>query len=153
MTNDRAVKWAGMLMVIVSGVLIVVTLYVLASNTWFLLTSESAEGEVISTQNQQDSASNDSSPVPPRYGLVRYRDASGTEHVFSEDIGGESPLYEKGEQVTVLYHLADPENARIRDFMAMYLGPALLLPFAAVFWFIGMLVRATLEKPAPRESD
>ena len=152
MTNDRAVKWAGMLMVAVSAVLIAATLYVLASITWFLLSSESAQGEVIGLP-QQGMVTNEDTRPPPRHGLVLYRDAAGMEHIFSEDIGGESPLYEKGEQVTVLYHPEEPENARIRDFMAMYLGPALLLPFAAVFWFIGMLIRATLEKPAPRETN
>ena len=152
MTNDRAVKWAGLLMVVVSAILIASTLYVLTSNTWLLLTSESTEGEVIGTP-QQNPGYEFSVSLPARHGLVRYQDAAGTEHVFSEDIGGENPIYEKGAQVTVLYHPEEPENARIRDFMAMYLGPALLLPFAAVFWFIGMLIRATLEKPAPRETN
>ncbi len=40
----------------------------------------------------------------------------------------------------------------IRDFKSMYVGPLLLLPFGAVFWFIGMLVKAFAEAPPSKRN-
>jgi len=83
---------------------------------------------------------------------VVFKDSSGEEAFFSTDVGGESELYSKGERVTVLYKPQDLKSAKIRDFKSMYLGPLMLLPFGAVFWFLGVLVKALAEAPPSKKN-
>ena len=152
MNNNKAIKFAGILMIIVGFGMVVAAVYFFAYNTWFWISAESAEGEVVGWEDMETRPG----PIPvgekrAKSSLVLFENSAGEEIFFSTDVGSEPGLHSKGEKVIVLYNDQDPQKAMIRDFKSMYLGPLLLLPFGAVFGFIGVLVKAFAEGPPPKK--
>jgi hypothetical protein len=158
--HDIAIRLAGIAMITLGGGMLAASIFFLSYNTWFLLTAETAEGEVVGWEYMENrdplgtSWGNDMQMrairmhnVQSKSSLVRFRDWSGKEVFFAADVGSESGLHDKGERVTVLYRADDPGNAKIREFKALYLGPLLLIPFGVVFGFLGMLAKAFGEGP------
>ncbi len=153
MNNSMAVKMSGILMIVVGIALVMVATFFLFYNTWFWVTADSTEGEVVGWEHMETRLGSKSIwEKRAKSSLVLFRDSTGKEIFFTTDVGGEVPLYSKGEKITVLYKQRDPDNAKIRDFKSMYLGPMLLFPFGLVFGFIGMLVQAMGESSPRRKA-
>ncbi len=132
-------------------------MYFLVYNTWFWITAESAEGTVVGWDYMEvRPGGRKIGEERTKDSLIMFKDSSGDEIFFSTDVGSRSGLYTKGEKVTVLYKKQDQQNAMVRDFKSMYLGPLMLLPFGAVFGVVGVLVKsicggATIEKEPKAE--
>ncbi len=140
-------------MMIVGIGMLAAAIIFLVYNTFFWITAESVEGEVVGWDYMKTRPGQLKMGVDrTKNSLVKFKDSSGEEIFFSTDVGSSSGLYAKGEKVTVLYKKEDRQNAMIRDFKSMYVGPLLLLPFGAVFWFIGMLVKAFAEAPPSKRN-
>ena len=67
------------------------------------------------------------------YPVVRYSLAQGGFSAFTSSVGG-TQSYDIGEEVTVIYDPADPENAAIKSFKVLYLA-AILTGFLGLVCF------------------
>jgi len=134
----------------------------LAGSAWFLVSrtvfwigAESAVGTVIGWE-QMKNTSNTGRRLQSGHAYaaaVTFVAADGEEHQFVADWGSESRPYERGEQVTVLYDPDEPGRVMIRGFVAMYLGPLLLLPMAAAFWVVALLLEFLGDSDKKRRGD
>ncbi|MCB1906704.1 MAG: hypothetical protein KDH15_04985 [Rhodocyclaceae bacterium] len=107
------------------------SLFVIASRAGFWITADSATGTVVGWRQMSSSSATrgrlDSDRA--RAAAMRFEPADGTPRLPVADWGSGAPPYEIGEQVTELYDPGDPQDAMIRGFVSLYLGP-LLLPLA-----------------------
>lgn len=89
-----------------------------ASNLMFQMRAETATGSVIELETLKDEAGEVRVPVQYTV-LVRFTDGAGNTHEFTDP----RPLSDPpavGEDVPVLYAVAEPEQARIREYLVMY---------------------------------
>ncbi len=89
-----------------------------AGNLLFQLRAEAATGSVVELETLKDEAGQVRVPVQYTV-LVRFTDGSGNTHEFTDP----RPLSDPpavGEDVPVLYAVADPGQARIREYLVMY---------------------------------
>ena len=116
----------------------------LATNTVFWIRADSVEGRIIGHE-YMERAPGQRLPrfegVPARATVVSFRTRAGQEIVFATDWGSDLEVYSVGESVTVLYDRDDPDDAKIRGFVSLYLGPLMLLGFGGVCWFVGMMLK------------
>ncbi len=91
-----------------------------------------AEGTVVDLQFDEDS---DGSGVYRP--LVEFTDANGNRHTFLSAIGSYPAPYEIGEKAEVLYNPADPTDATLDSFGALYIGPIIVGSLGLVFTLIG----------------
>ena len=161
-------KWshvkAGVLLVVVLGYATLAgAVYFLVANTVFWINAESTSGEVRSWQYMEETDSTRRKRMADSLKGVRidrakavvvsFNNKADEEVVFVTEFGSSMELYSTGDKVTVLYDEADSQNAKIRGFMSMYLGPLLMLLMGAVLWFFGTIGRAFIEpdeKPGRR---
>jgi hypothetical protein len=118
-------------------------IFFLGSNTWFWIVSESTTGEVVGWE-YMESRSRRIRPYKgtrARATVVSFTANEDEEVVFATDWGSGLNLYTQGDEVTVLYNAGNPENAKIRGFVSLYLGPLMLLVLGAGFWFFGILAQ------------
>ena len=69
------------------------------------------------------------------YSPVIEFEANGQTYSFEGDNASDPPAYEVGEEVSILYHPADPEKAQINKWSERWLMPIILIPamiFAAL---------------------
>jgi len=127
----------------------------LVSRTVFWIGAESAVGTVIGWQEMKNTSDTGRRLQSGHAyaAAVSFVAADGEQHEFVADWGSESRPYQHGEQVTVLYDPNDPQQAMIRGFVAMYLGPLLLLPMAAVFWVVALLLEFLGDSDKKRPGD
>ncbi|MGE0821294.1 MAG: DUF3592 domain-containing protein [Candidatus Binatia bacterium] len=121
--------------------------YFLVVNTVFWMTAESATGKVVGWEymNQRSVRLRPYEKWRAKATVVSFRTSAGEDVAFVTDWGSESNPYSHGDSVIVLYDQDNPENARIRSFVSLYLGPLMLLIFGAGFWFFGTLVQGFAE--------
>ena len=128
--------------------------YFLIANTVFWIRAESTTGEVVGWEYMEgirDRRNLQHNLDPAIATVIRFQTAAGDTVVFVTDVGSGFDLDQKGEEVTVLYFEDDPENAMLRSFFSLYMGPLLLLVMGGVFGFIGVLLQFFYE-PTPKKS-
>jgi hypothetical protein len=91
-----------------------------------------AEGTVVDLQYDEDS---DGSGVYRP--LVEFVDAGGSRRTFLSSYGSYPAPYDVGDKVGVLYNPADPADATVDSFGALYLGPLIVGSLGLVFALIG----------------
>lgn len=94
--------------------------------------AETAAGSVIDLIGERDS---DGGTV--YYPRVRYVTRSGETVEFTAAVGSSPPSFDVGEEVSVLYDPAAPEEARIDTFFQLWFGAVILGGIGLVFTLIG----------------
>lgn len=146
-TSTHPARFAGWAFLIFGYAALAFGLYQLAANTWLWVSADAAEGRVVGWEYMEatprwDRTRNRHLDVNrARATVVSYQTAAGEEVVFVTEWGSEAVVYPTGSTVTVLYRPDAPENAKIRGFVSLYLGPLLLLVFGAGMWVTGQFVR------------
>ena len=106
----------------------------------FVSSAERADGIVTDLDMRSDS---DGSAYYP---VVSFTTKEGKEVTFTSSTGGNPPPKRRGAEVEVLYDAANPEEAEINSFFALWFGPLLvgglfgtLFPLIGAFAMIGGL--------------
>jgi hypothetical protein len=136
-------RFAGLAFLLVGYGSLALGIFFLVANTWFWIVSASTTGTVVGWE-YMEMRSRRIRPYrgePARATVVSFTAKHGEEVVFATDWGSGLNVYTTGEDVTVLYDENDPEQAKIRGFVSLYLGPLLLLVLGAGFWFFGTLAQ------------
>jgi hypothetical protein len=98
----------------------------------FIAHAAPAQGTVI---DLVESRSNDgSSTWRP---VVRFAAADGQQRQFTSRFSSNPPAYRRGEPVTVLYDVGDPQDAAINGFLALWLGPIIVGGIGLVLFAAG----------------
>ncbi len=141
MSRPSALGFARLLCLLLALAALLGSVGLIVARTAFWITATSAQGTVVGWQDMDGSLS-----TGGRISMSRAYAAgvefmhNGETVVFVADWGSESRPYERGETVTVLYDPDAPQDAMIRGFMSMYLGPLLLLPLAGVFALAALIL-------------
>lgn len=98
----------------------------------FIAQASRAEGTVIDLVTV---SSNSGSPTYKP--VVRFVAADGREQRFASSFSSNPPGYSRGERVQVLYSAANPGEAAIDGFLALWLGPLLVGGIGLVLFSIG----------------
>jgi hypothetical protein len=117
--------------------LLTAAIWALHSQRFFRRTLR-APGRVVgiyarSTHDSRRRSSVSYSPV------VRFLTAEGREVRFT-GLGSDPASYRAGDAVTVLYHAARPQDARIQSFQELWLGPACFAGFVLLFALVSLLL-------------
>lgn len=117
------------------GLGMLVTAIVLFMNTKsFLQTAEVAQGTVIELRASRSSDSLTYHPV------VSFTTSQGQRITFSSGSGSNPPSYTEGETLEVFYAAAEPQDAKINGFFALWGGAVILAGMGTVFFTIGCLI-------------
>ena len=81
--------------------------------------------------------------------IVEYRAGDGRPVSFEHPVGRTSAAFSVGEEVTVMYDPAHPENARIETGWGASLAPVLFTLFGVVFGAVGLGVFLLAPPGAP----
>ena len=129
-------RWFGCLGLILNILWIVLLAagLLLAYNSWRLTTQgQSVEGTVVKMISSEDEDGVTFAPV------VEY-DANGNTYSYESSNYSNPPAYHVGQQVKMIYDGEHPDQARISNFVELWLAPLLLIPFgfgtAAVTFFL-----------------
>ena len=132
--------------------------YFLVANTAFWIRAESTTGRVVGWERMEGftisrGLKNLQQNVDPgRAAVVEFETSAGNTVVFASEVGSGLALYKEGEEVVVLYHSDEPENAKIRDFFSLYMGPLMLAVMGGVFGLVGILLQFFYEPTRPRHA-
>ncbi len=69
---------------------------------------------------------------------VEFRASNAQTYKFQSEVGSQPPAYKIGQSVQVVYEPADPNQAEIDSFMAMWFMPGCMVLFALVFSMLGL---------------
>jgi hypothetical protein len=108
----------------------------------FLARVRSARGTVVGLEHRTGI-----DPGDTWHPVVAFRDAAGARRVFTERTGSNPAAYAEGDRVTVLYDPAESADACVRSFGSLWLLPAVLAVFAAVWTAVA--IAAYLVAVAP----
>ncbi len=152
--------WAATAVVWMSYVIFVLSFYFIAAHSVFWLTAESAAGTVLGKEAMESLSTKRYSRtingqrreilLPQSLAqatIVSFVTSDGNETVFVTDTGTHSGGYVPGDTLTVLYDSDDPENAKIRSFRELYLGPLLLIVLGAATWIVGIVAQFATSPP------
>jgi hypothetical protein len=109
-------------------------LYWVQNTRTFLAQASSAQGTVIDLVRSSSSSSNSSGTWAP---VVRFVTAKGEKIEFTSGTSSNPPSYSKGENVEVLYDAGKPQDARIKGFVSLWLGPMIVGGIGLIFFLIG----------------
>lgn len=120
----------SMFILLVSGIILLGITFYLANKTWnFIQSSEKTSGIVVGMKHSR-SGGNDSkrSSYTP---IIRYTDLNNNSYEFDSKVSTSSPRYKEGEEVQILYHKDQPEQAEINTFLSLWTGEM-------IFGFLGL---------------
>ena len=116
------------------GALMLLVALLLWNNTRrFIANADTAQGRVIELIEVRDKDDGSISYKP----VVTYEAANGKSITFTASFSSKPAPYDVGESVEVLYAPGDPQEARIRGFSSLWLGPTILGGLGTVFAGIG----------------
>ncbi|MBZ0334217.1 DUF3592 domain-containing protein [Marinobacter sp. AL4B] len=126
---------------IVGAALLVGAIILYNNTTSFLERSETAQGTVVELIRSRSSDSTSYYPV------VRFTAAEGQPIEFRSNSGSNPPSYNRGEQVTVFYEPANPQDAMIDGFFSLWGGAVIAGILGSVFGLIGggMVLRGVIK--------
>lgn len=97
-------------------------------------------GEVVDLVRSRSSSSSSGTRNYTFKPRVRFSAPDGRSIEFLSSVGSNPPGFAIGEQVKVLYDLADPTDARIDDFVSLWLIPLIFGGIGAVFFIVGAIM-------------
>lgn len=121
MHSPRAsIGWLSVIFVPVGAVMLLIAGWMLSRDPLFSGAGAAATGTVVDLERAATGNGKAS-----YYPVVTYRDAAGAEHRFTGTIGSNPPGYRRGDEVSVRYDPAAPEEAVIDSWSARVMGPGL----------------------------
>ena len=133
----RVFRLVGMIFLLVSVVLLVACGLTARYSRNFAASAERAEGTVIDLSRSTGKSQGNSVYHP----VVSYRTAQGEEIEFISSWGSRPAPYRRGAKVTVLYDAAEPQEARIESFFALWGASVITGGLAVVFGLLGLMLR------------
>jgi hypothetical protein len=128
MKTVRIISWVFSIV----GVLLLAGALLLWNNSrQFVAGAHKAQGTVVELIESRDSDGSTYKPV------VRFTTVDGREITYTESFSGNPPPYDVGDTVEVLFTPDNSHKARIRGFMSLWLGPAILSGMGIIFAAIG----------------
>ena len=118
-------------------------IFTIVSNTLMWMTGESTKGQVIGWEYMEgirDRRNVRRNIDPAKAYVITFQTQIGDTVIFTTDVGSGMDWYETGDEVTVIYYQDQPEQAKLRSFASLYLGPCLLIVLGLVFVFVGILL-------------
>lgn len=97
----------------------------------FLKTALTTQGTVVELQPVRSHKSTTYKPV------VDFIDVKGVKIEFASGSSSNPPSYEVGEKVEVLYNPKEPQDAKIKSFFSLWMGPLIVGIVGAVFFAVG----------------
>jgi hypothetical protein len=148
------VRVAGFLVRWISLAGLAFAVFTFINNAQFWLRSASSMGTVIGEASSMSTSIRGGRTIGTSVSFapkVSFQTATGETVSFLSDVGyGELLKYKRGEEIPVLYLPGDPETAKVNSFFQMFVLPVILFGFCAVFWGIGIVMRAMTED-TPKE--
>lgn len=116
----------------------------------FLNTAQSTSGVVVDLERRHSSSTSSSGSSTTYAPVVEFTaPESGQTITFTSNSSSNPPAYDEGDDVTVLYDPAEPEEARIDSFMSLWFLPLLLLVMGGIFTPVGIgIMRARGKQEA-----
>lgn len=127
------------------GLMLLIALLLWNNTRRFIANADTAQGKVIELIEVRDQDDGSISYKP----VVTYAVANGRSITFTASFSTKPAPYDVGESVEVLYAPGDPQDARIKGFSSLWLGPTILGGLGTVFAGIGggiLLARRTGER-------
>ncbi|MGH7508909.1 MAG: DUF3592 domain-containing protein [Gemmatimonadales bacterium] len=118
--------------------MLVGSFFVLANTRSFIAEADEADGKVIALDRSYSSSSSGSRSSSTYRPVVEFTSATGKRIEFTSSVGSNPPSHRVGEPVTVLYHPADPYNARIKSSLQLWFGVLIVFGLGLVFATIGL---------------
>lgn len=135
--RDRVFRLVGTIFLVVSVVLLVACGLTARNGRNFAASAERAEGTVVDLSRSSGKSQGDTVYYP----VVSYRTAQGEEVEFISSWGSRPAPYRRGAKITVLYDAAEPQEARIESFFALWGASVITGGLATVFGLLGLMLR------------
>jgi uncharacterized protein DUF3592 len=140
--SPKTGRWFGCLGLILNLLWIVLLAagLLLAYSSWRLTTrGKSVEGTVVKMISSEDSDGVTYAPV------VEY-EANGNTYSYESSSYSSPPAFHVGQQVKMIYDGEHPDQARISNFVELWLAPLIMIPFglgdaAVTFYLMRVLSR------------
>lgn len=118
----------------------------------FLENSELSEGTVISNELHY-SHDEEGNREKYYYPIVEFQTQEGENVKFEADFGSYPPMYQVGEQISIIYNPQNPTDAQINSFWTLWFVSILLLGMGGVFASIGFGILLSLYKAKKKLSN
>lgn len=129
--------WVGLLFLVLGLGLSAGAFVAFARTRTFLATAYTTTGRVCALEPYQD-ADGDTLYRP----VLRFRTHAGEETEFRSTVGTSVPRFEVGQRLDVLYNPEEPSDARIQNFMQLWLPTLILGTLGGIFVLVGALLTA-----------
>ncbi len=133
-----------------------VAIYFVHSTTVFLASAAKAEGTVVAVDRSESKTARRDGPgyeISVSYKpVVDFVAANGEKITLHSIVGSDPPMYHKGQKVEVVYLPEQPHQARINDFLSLWLMPLLFGVTGGVFFLVGggMILASSLKARSDR---
>jgi hypothetical protein len=112
------------------------SLWLTVRTTSFISSAKATGGTVVELESHRSGGRRRGTTYRPVFEFV---DAQGVKHRITERTGSNPAAFDRGETVTVLYNPEHPDEAHIKAFTTLWLGPTITGGIAFVFLPIGVL--------------
>lgn len=86
------------------------------------------------------------------YPVIQYQTQYGKNVTFTAHSGSNPSPYKRGDQVTILYDLENPQKARIMSFTSLWLAPVSGFGIGSILFFIGTVI-LTWKRHSRRKAE
>lgn len=125
---------------VVIGVVILIASRWIATNAYeFTEHALRTQGTVVELQQAESKRSSNKRRSSVYYPIVTFSTSDGQNITFRESVGTNPPAYEQGETVDVLYLPDNPNDARIKDWLSLWLLPTVFFSFGALSFLFGCI--------------
>lgn len=136
MGNKRFAIIAGILFTVIGIILLRLSWNCYSSTRTFLETAVITTGEVKELRKVEEFF----------HPVFVYSDSKGQSYEKVSPAGSDSPSYEVGEIIEVLYDKSNPQEARIKSFTSLWLAPTLFVFGGIVFLFVGLVILISIRR-------
>ncbi len=111
---------AGVALILVGPLLLLFGVLSYFSTRSFLEGAEKADGVIVRLEEEADDDDDDDDDSVMYRPVYTFTDAAGNEHTVRSDTSSDSPQYDVGDRVKVLYDPADPTDAVLDSFFDVW---------------------------------
>lgn len=134
----KTLKLVGVIFALVGAGLLVGSFFSFSSTKSFVASAASATGTVIENRYEQSSSTSSSrSSSGSYYPFIKFSTEAGQEITFRGNVGSNPASFTVGEQVSIYYDPARPEEARLNTFFQLWFLTVFLGGMGSVFFLIG----------------
>ncbi|OHD65872.1 MAG: hypothetical protein A2176_03420 [Spirochaetes bacterium RBG_13_51_14] len=134
-------------LIVIGGIFLMFFIYLFGKNILFLRSCVQTKGFVHTIARSR----NDYNQFTP---VIKFSTSTVEEFTFSPDSSSTNPRYKVGQEVSVLYDPDFPEDAHIKSFFALWIGPIVLFIVAGLLLGLGIGIppeqtSAAVQIPVP----